>query len=583
MRGRLSAALVTGALVATIGSGVALALPVAAASRVAAPSRAPAEPLSPKMRLASDLTTRRATPTTATPQLASSAPCNSNWNAVASPNVGAGRNNLNGIAAVAPNDVWSVGTYVNGSSVFQTLAEHWDGSAWSVVTTPNVGTGNNLFIAVTAIGPADVWAVGYWRTGDSSTGAQPLTEHWNGNGWTIVPTPLAPNSSTKLSSVSADASNDVWAVGIWIDVPTTNLGPRARPYVLRWTGSNWSAVVAPVPQVPTGGLDFSGLNGVKVLTGNDVWVVGDGADFTGNFQVSADTAFSNHWNGAFWSSVSVPAHSNGDFLSDVQGSAGDLWAVGGQSQSYQGVSDNVLIEHSTGTNWIEVTTPALASQSANLFALGYITGTNVYAVGATASNPATAQELDQTLIERWNGSAWSQVSSANPSMSDGLFAIAAISGSAIWTAGFTTGNGYEQTLTENYCVPPVVTNVAPSSGNGGSTVVITGSGFSRAIDVEFGATPAFSFHVDSDTQITAVSPGHKAGTVHITVTVQGTSATSSADQFTYTGSRSGVTAEPDTHFQGRTFAPPPVPPPPPTPMIALRRFAGTSRSAPTPI
>src|SRR5207302_9456958 len=120
--------------------------------------------------------------------------------------------------------------------------------------------------------------------------------------------------------------------------------------------------------------------------------------------------------------------------------------AGGESQSYQGVSDNVLSGHSTGTSWIQVTAPPLASPSANLYSLGYITGTTVYAVGATASNPATAQELDQTLIERWNGSSWSQVSAANPSMSDGLFAIAAISGSAVRSPGFTSGIGYAQSL-----------------------------------------------------------------------------------------------------------------------------------------
>ena len=126
MRGRFSAALVTGALVATIGSGAALALPVAAASRVAAPSRMPAEPLSHKMRsVQQPLTTGRASRAgVALPQLASSAPCNSNWSAVTSPNMNAGRNLLTGVAAIAPNDVWAVGTFVNGSLVYQTLAEH---------------------------------------------------------------------------------------------------------------------------------------------------------------------------------------------------------------------------------------------------------------------------------------------------------------------------------------------------------------------------------------------------------------------------------------------------------------------------
>ena len=126
MRGRFSAALVTGALVATIGSGVALALPAAAASRVMAPSRTPAEPLMPKKGLLQQqLTTGRVLPKGATlPLLASSAPCNSNWSAVSSPNMNAGRNLLTGVAAIAPNDVWAVGTFVNGSLVYQTLAEH---------------------------------------------------------------------------------------------------------------------------------------------------------------------------------------------------------------------------------------------------------------------------------------------------------------------------------------------------------------------------------------------------------------------------------------------------------------------------
>jgi hypothetical protein len=169
------------------------------------------------------------------------------------------------------------------------------------------------------------------------------------------------------------------------------------------------------------------------------------------------------------------------------------------------------------------------------------------------------------------------VISDNPASNQGLFTIAAISSNDVWAGGSMTGNGYEWTLTENFCTRPAVTNIAPSSGNAGSTVVITGSGFSRAIDVEFGATPAFTFHVDSDTQITAVSPGHKAGIVDITVTVQGTSAVVSADQFTYLTSRSGTTGAGGTLFQNPRPAPPPLPlPSPPHPR-------GIARSAPIPI
>jgi hypothetical protein len=531
------------------------------------------------MRFAPGLTTGRATGAAAVPQLASSIPCNSTWNTVASANASSGRNVLAGLAAIAPNDVWAVGFYVNGSSVYQTLAEHWDGSAWSIVTTPNVGPGNNLLTAVTAIGPGDVWAVGFWRPGNSTTVAQPLTEHWNGNGWTVVSAPTVPNYAVPLYGVGSDASGDVWAVGVSYVFPVQATGPRGQAFAIQWTGGGWSIVPTASVVAPFAGpgVDFMGLSGVKVLSPTDAWAVGDGQDYTGSTPVSPDMAFIEHWNGSSWSQVQPPTHPNGDFLVDVQGTATDLWVVGGQNQAYQSAADNVLIEHWNGATWTEaiVPPPSPAAQSANLFGLGYIASNNVYAVGASASNPGTSLELDQTLIERWNGATWSQVTSANPGMNDGLSAIAAISANDVWAAGFNVVNNYSQTLTENVCTPPAVTSVTPSSGNPGSTVVITGSGFSRAIDVEFGATPAFTFHVDSDTQITAVSPGHKAGMVDITVTVQGTSATSSGDQFTYQGSISGAAPGSGT-FQNRTSPPPPVPAAPPHPR-------GIARGAPIPI
>ena len=297
-------------------------------------------------------------------------------------------------------------------------------------------------------------------------------------------------------------------------------------------------------------------------------------------------AFIEHWNGLAWSQVQPPTHPNGDFLVDIQGTATDLWAVGGQNQTYQSASDYALSEHWNGATWTDVAVPppAPAAESANLYALAYLTGNTVYAVGAASSNPGTSQELDQPLIEQWNGTVWSQViGPPAPSGNDGLNSVAALSASDVWTVGFMTVNGNEQTLTENYCAPPAVTNVTPSTGSAGTSVTITGTRFSRAIDVEFGATPAFSFHVDSDTQITAVSPGHKAGTVDIRVTVQGTSATSSADQFTYVGSISGSAPGGSGKFQPRTSYPPPVRVPPPTPMAARQHFAATSRSAPVPI
>lgn len=90
-----------------------------------------------------------------------------------------------------------------------------------------------------------------------------------------------------------------------------------------------------------------------------------------------------------------------------------------------------------------------------------------------------------------------------------------------------------------YAVPvPVISGVNPASGPtaGGTSVTISGSNFTGATAVKFGATDASSFSVNSAASITATSPSGSSGTVDITVTTPaGTSTTSAADQFTYLG------------------------------------------------
>jgi IPT/TIG domain len=82
---------------------------------------------------------------------------------------------------------------------------------------------------------------------------------------------------------------------------------------------------------------------------------------------------------------------------------------------------------------------------------------------------------------------------------------------------------------------PAVSALGTSTGStaGGTSVTITGTGFTAVAHVAFGSVQATSFVVNSSTQITAVSPPG-AGTVDVTVTtVRGLSGTSSADQFAY--------------------------------------------------
>ncbi len=84
----------------------------------------------------------------------------------------------------------------------------------------------------------------------------------------------------------------------------------------------------------------------------------------------------------------------------------------------------------------------------------------------------------------------------------------------------TTGTG---PATFTYVEAPTITEVAPPVGptDGGTSVTITGTHFGPATAVDFGATPAASFTVDSATQIIAITPALDAGPSDVSITTPG--------------------------------------------------------------
>jgi IPT/TIG domain len=103
----------------------------------------------------------------------------------------------------------------------------------------------------------------------------------------------------------------------------------------------------------------------------------------------------------------------------------------------------------------------------------------------------------------------------------------------VTTSGETSATSFADLYT--YVVRPAVFGVSPNAGpsTGGTTVSISGSGFSTASQVTFGGVAA-GFFINNDASITATAPAHAAGTFDVTVTSPGgTSATSAVDLYTY--------------------------------------------------
>jgi hypothetical protein len=93
-----------------------------------------------------------------------------------------GASALNDVTAVASDDVWAVGDPDTGSG---TLIEHWDGSSWAVVPSPDMPTdaGDGL-VSVSAL-PGSAWAVGFYVV-EVEPAEHPIIEAWNGAAWHLL-------------------------------------------------------------------------------------------------------------------------------------------------------------------------------------------------------------------------------------------------------------------------------------------------------------------------------------------------------------------------------------------------------------
>jgi hypothetical protein len=130
------------------------------------------------------------------------------WTTAPSP-LGLTSGSLSSVSATGPSDIWAVGALSSGPPV----ALHYDGAGWRQVATPPTGPFSAL-AGVVAISSTNAWAVGS-RNGTLPNGdavQRTLTEHWNGTAWSVVPSPNDTNTDNSLTAV-VRLDSTVWAVG----------------------------------------------------------------------------------------------------------------------------------------------------------------------------------------------------------------------------------------------------------------------------------------------------------------------------------------------------------------------------------
>jgi hypothetical protein len=328
---------------------------------------------------------------------------------------------LEGVTALSASDAWTVGDFATGGGFTgRPLAEHWDGTTWSRVPVPRPGRkdSDGFFSGVNGSASDDVWAVGTYLSKVTPIRMVTLAEHWDGSSWSIVSTPNPSGMDDyQLSSVSAVSADDVWAVGS---------GPTG--IVEHWDGASWRLVAGAKPP-GGGGWD---LWDVDARSASDVWAVGE------NFTSKGTIGFIEHWDGSTWKQVpsAVPPGKPRVFsFSGVSAvSADDVWAVGFSSQDFGG-DQRPLIEHWDGTSWqlVEGAGDLAAAITGGLVDVTAVGADDVWAVGHSKKTGSYIR----TLIEHWDGTAWSRVHSPNVRARGNNFldGVAATSAGDAWSVG----------------------------------------------------------------------------------------------------------------------------------------------------
>jgi hypothetical protein len=156
------------------------------------------------------------------------------WSIEATPNPsGAVDSELSGVSCVSASDCTATGYSETGAGSTTTLAEVWNGSAWAIQTTPNPSGALDSFLdGVSCTSASACTAVGWYET---SPGAyDTLAESWNGSAWAVQSTPNPSGASASyLFSASCASATACTAVGYSLDPTYTALAEG-------WNGSVWA-------------------------------------------------------------------------------------------------------------------------------------------------------------------------------------------------------------------------------------------------------------------------------------------------------------------------------------------------------
>ena len=282
--------------------------------------------------------------------------------------------------------------YYQTESGDQTLIESWDGSTWALTSSPNAG-GSNELEGVSCPTSTSCVAVGHFLNGpvDDGHGYQTLIETSDMGAWSVTSSPnvgSGTSDSSALHGVSCFSSASCVAVGY------DDTGSGDQALIETWDGSTWSVTSSPA--------HAGALGGVSCSSSTSCVAVGSYTSGSG-IQILVET-----WNGSAWSITSTPNASGNDGLGSVSCTSSTSCVAVGSSTTGSEQQYKTLIDVWNGSHWSIVSSPDASTSGNTLLSVSCSSSTSCEAVGYYDTGSG-----DDPLIEIWNGTSWGIASGTN--------------------------------------------------------------------------------------------------------------------------------------------------------------------------
>ncbi len=306
-----------------------------------------------------------------------------------------------------------------------TLAMRWNGTAWTIQTTPSPsggeGSGGRL-LAVSCPTSTSCTAVG----SRSSSGIQTFSERWNGSAWSIASVPKpAVSAEGRLEDVSCASTSACMAVG-WFK-ESTNIATPRKGLSVSWNTSAWSTVATAVPSGAENGVT---LTGISCTAANACTAVGRTGGVAPAFPVESTVA--EVWNGSAWavqSTVNPLAYSRLSAVSCTSSSA--CTAVGQKRPGNYSAGTQTLVERWDGSSWSTQATPNPIPYDHSLLEdTSCLSATSCVAVG-------NDDYRGTGFVQTWDGTSWSILQT----LDDARFTAVSCSGNTCLITGSRRASG----------------------------------------------------------------------------------------------------------------------------------------------